>query len=188
MVYWTNGLREPMVRNRMDLLTLFVDNLPPSMSNIWLHQLFNNDGKVIDAFVSKKARPKKKGSFRFVRLSRVREAIEAIKRNNGLMVKGYKIVVVMSKYQLSFENTTQNMKSHRAPMQNTHTKKVWRRSKRDARTYSQVARLVVGGNETIQIPEWLKNIYICNEDESLELQQAMEKKGHRDNRNNHCQI
>ena len=37
---------------RGDLITLYVVNLIRSMMNMWLRQLFNSDGNVVDVFLS----------------------------------------------------------------------------------------------------------------------------------------
>ena len=46
-----------------------MDNLPWNMNN-WLRNLFNNHGKVVDAFVLRKIRRGTKGHFAFVRFKK----------------------------------------------------------------------------------------------------------------------
>ena len=43
-----------MVEQKRDSHTLFVDYLPMAMSNLWLRQLFNNYGKVVDGLCREK--------------------------------------------------------------------------------------------------------------------------------------
>ena len=62
---------------------LFVDILPLNMNNLWLRRLFNNHGKVIDAFVPKKLRKETTNRSEFVRYSTREEAQRAIQIGNG---------------------------------------------------------------------------------------------------------
>lgn len=59
------------------------------MSNVWLQQIFRNDGEVSDIYVSRQIRPNKRSCFSF-RLSREVDAYGDIQRNNDLMIKGLK--------------------------------------------------------------------------------------------------
>lgn len=107
--------------------SLFIDNLPPTMMSVWLWKLFKNEGRMIEAYVSRKARPNKRYLFRFVWYPKEKEAYEAINRDNGLIVEGFKMSVVFSKYQ--------KMKSQEVPKKVQTPKpkesKVWWPAQRD---------------------------------------------------------
>lgn len=91
------GLLE-LPSSRREGFTIFIDNLPMSMTNVWLKQLFKNEGRILDVFVSRKQHKFEKELFRFVRFHKEHEANEAIKRNDELLVKGNKLKVQWSKY------------------------------------------------------------------------------------------
>lgn len=75
-----------------------MDNLPRGMDNDWLRQIFKHYGLIVDAFVFKKNRINKDAAFGFVRFAKEGEAIEATKVNNGLVVRGRRIIVSWAKY------------------------------------------------------------------------------------------
>ena len=78
--------------------TLFVDNLPKSMTTSWLWQLCNFEGGVVDVFLSRKQRAMKLGPFAFVRFINKQDALEAIRKLDGLTVRGYAIKVQEARY------------------------------------------------------------------------------------------
>lgn len=51
---------------RNNNFTLFEDNLPLGMNNVWLKQIFKNDELIVDAYVSLKMRKNKNSRFGFV--------------------------------------------------------------------------------------------------------------------------
>lgn len=59
------------------------------MTNTWLKQIFRNDGKIVDVYISNKARANKNFKFNFIRFAKREEAIRAMQRNNGLEVNGH---------------------------------------------------------------------------------------------------
>lgn len=61
--------------------TLFIDDLPSNMSNVWFSQIFKNEGNIIDAYVSNKERRGKKLRFGFVKFMQEDEASRAISKN-----------------------------------------------------------------------------------------------------------
>lgn len=87
------GLRESNVVGNGGVLTIFIDNLPLSITNLWLRHLFKNDGDVVDVFVPNKIRYGKNFCFGFVRFKHKQEVENTIWRNNSLEVKGRKIIV-----------------------------------------------------------------------------------------------
>ena len=81
--------------------TVFVDNLPASMSKSWLWQLFSYEGKVVDIFLSQKKRKNSKQPFAFVRFVKRDEANLAIKNLHKTEIKGCKIKVSLAKFKRS---------------------------------------------------------------------------------------
>ena len=69
-------------------LTMFVDNLPSSMTKSWLWQIFQYDGRVVDIFMSWKRRRNRQSPFVFVRFSKLTEARVAIKNLHGTEIRG----------------------------------------------------------------------------------------------------
>ena len=79
--------------------TLFVDNLPHSMSRDWLWQLFHHEGKVVDVYVSWKKRKATSTPFAFVRFAHLADAQKAIQNMNGLEIRGMKLEVSMAEHK-----------------------------------------------------------------------------------------
>ena len=71
-----------------DIVSLYVDNLPTTMSKGWLWQLFKCEGRVVDAYVSHKRRKHTTNLFGFVRFLKMEEAQRAIKRLHGVDIRG----------------------------------------------------------------------------------------------------
>lgn len=96
MEVWTP---EPPNYEWSNSISLSVDNLPLSMINSWLCQIFKNEGRLVDNFESNKLRPNTNYKFGFVRFVSEESARKAMKRNDGLKVRGLKMKVSFSKYQ-----------------------------------------------------------------------------------------
>ena len=79
--------------------TVFVDNIPLSMTKSWLWQLFNYEGKVVDVFISHKKRKTSDTPFAFVRFAYLKDAQNAIRNLNGMEIKGCKINATMAEYR-----------------------------------------------------------------------------------------
>lgn len=60
---------------------------------------FKHDGEIMDVYVSPKQRLNKKFSFGFVRFKKEADALNAIRRNNGLEIRGRRILVSMAKFR-----------------------------------------------------------------------------------------
>ncbi|CAO2832812.1 unnamed protein product [Amaranthus hypochondriacus] len=100
---WRCGPREPPVprcghRNYDGAVTLFIDGISESSTMEDLKTLFQEKGKLLDVYISKKKRPNRKQRFGFVRFEGVREARKAIMNINGKKLKGEKLFVSMAKY------------------------------------------------------------------------------------------
>ena len=81
--------------------TVFVDNLPTSMTRDWLWQLFQYEGEVVDVFMSRKQRKSSTQPFAFVRFSQLKGAQKAIDSMHGLEVRGSILSVKMAEYKRS---------------------------------------------------------------------------------------
>ena len=60
--------------------TVFVDNLPSSMSKGWLYQLFGFEGIITEVYMSRKRRRVCSSPFAFVRFAKRGNAESAIKK------------------------------------------------------------------------------------------------------------
>ena len=98
---WGCGPREPPrsydAGNRT--FSLFVDFIPLSLSNQALRSIFEIAGRVIDVFISRKARKFRKEAFGFVRFSKLKDAKYAIHNLDGFEVNGRRLSVSMAKYR-----------------------------------------------------------------------------------------
>lgn len=74
-----------------------MDNLHQTISKEWLFQIFKHEGRMIDTFVSSKVRQTNKNKFGFVLFSMKEESLNAMKRNDGLEIRGLKMKVSLSK-------------------------------------------------------------------------------------------
>ena len=116
--------------------TVFVDNLPLSMTSSWLC-IFSFQGPVIGVFVSRKKRSTSNFLFAFVRFSNKYEALKAIEKLNGLVIRGSAISVQEAKYG----RFTEKEKTMAAPTRNNQ----WRQKNevngervQEARSYKEV--------------------------------------------------
>ena len=80
-----------------DVSTLFVDNLPWSMSVDWFRQIFKYEGELVDVFP--KVRKFNKNRFGFVRFGSNEEATKVAERMNGISIWGCKIQMNMARYE-----------------------------------------------------------------------------------------
>lgn len=83
------GLKELRVSDRINEYILFVNNMPRSIKNIWLRQIFKYPRVVCDVFTSSKTIRNREERSCFVRFTKEKDAQNAIK-NNDLIVKGLK--------------------------------------------------------------------------------------------------
>ena len=79
--------------------TLFMDNLPKSMSTFWLWQLCSYDGRVVDVFISRKRRASNPLPFAFVRFSSKQDATNVKGRLDGIIIRGCALEVKEAKYR-----------------------------------------------------------------------------------------
>ena len=80
-------------------VTLFVDNLPLSMTTSWLWQLCGLEGEVVDMYISRKKRQSNPLPFAFVRFSNKSEALKAIRNMSGMKIRGCSLELKEAKYK-----------------------------------------------------------------------------------------
>ena len=73
-----------------EVVTLFMDNFPEEMCWEWLLQIFRIEGRIVDVYVSHKKRKKDKSAFGFVRFRVKKEALRAMKKLDGLVIREHK--------------------------------------------------------------------------------------------------
>ena len=79
--------------------SVFVDNLPGSMTLDWLRQMFEFEGKISDIYMSRRRRRMSNAPFAFVRFYQKGEAERAIKNLHGLVIRGHKLRANEAKYK-----------------------------------------------------------------------------------------
>ena len=101
-----NSTRNNLAWKRLEEVsyTVFVDNLPTSMSKSWLWQLFGYEGKVVDVILSWKKRKNNQQPFAFVRFAKLHEAKKAINNLNDVDVRGCKIKVSLAEYRRKMDS------------------------------------------------------------------------------------
>ncbi|KAH7848115.1 hypothetical protein Vadar_033976 [Vaccinium darrowii] len=82
----------------MDLVSLYVDNIPTGVDVAWLRSIFNNHGQVIEAFIPVNRVSKYNTKFGFVRFKTMEEALEAIHALNGKIVQNFCIHVRIARF------------------------------------------------------------------------------------------
>jgi len=90
--------RSKGTREHQGSFILFADFLPLNMNNLWLHRLFNNHGKGINAFVPKKLRKEATNRFSLIRYSTSEEAQRAIHIGNGASLGDKHLVVKWARF------------------------------------------------------------------------------------------
>ncbi|MED6226169.1 hypothetical protein PIB30_100872, partial [Stylosanthes scabra] len=92
------------------VVTIFVDNLPPNTTIDWLWHIFKLEGRVMDAFLSRKKRSSNPSLFGFVRFANRVEAQRAIKKRNGWVVWGYRIKLSEARYDKNHRQVNNSKK------------------------------------------------------------------------------
>lgn len=108
-----------------------MDNLRISMNNVWLSQLFKNDGKVLDTYVPHRIRNNKDYKFGFVCFS---TALKAMKRNSSLEIMRRKLLINKAKVQ---NKPTKPMQQYEKKMK-CQQAKIWKLAPLVNRSYKEV--------------------------------------------------
>ena len=88
-----NRINYEILRIERQTYTIFVDNLPVSMTKGWLFQIFQWIERIADIFMSKKQKKGSQNPFAFVWYETKGGAIKAVKELNGMEIRGHKITV-----------------------------------------------------------------------------------------------
>lgn len=177
---WRSGLRESWFKTSMKVFTVFVDNLPHGMSNTWIKQIFKNDGRVVDAYVSSKERRNKDGKFAFVKFQKKHEAERAIGRNDGLLVRGRAMKVQWAKFNGDHRRMEEANEEKHVRSINKQVK-VWRPAVRGSRNYKEV----MGGVKKVAVEkdrveeDWSEEALICKTFNNLTIEE-FKQRGHRE--------
>ncbi|KAH7834159.1 hypothetical protein Vadar_013253 [Vaccinium darrowii] len=93
-----------------ELVSLFVDNLPDAMDIGWLRQIFDGFGKVMDVFIPYKKSLRSNMKFGFVHFKCRDEALRAIQKWDGELIRNHKIHVKFARFNSPRANS--DKKSH----------------------------------------------------------------------------
>ncbi|KAH7847534.1 hypothetical protein Vadar_027263 [Vaccinium darrowii] len=71
--------------------SVYVDNLPFEMDEVWLRQIFRSYGDVVDVFIPNKRSSRFNTKFGFVRFSSRAEALDAVQDLHGILIRDFRI-------------------------------------------------------------------------------------------------
>lgn len=145
-----------------------------SMNNVWLSQLFKNDGKVLDTYLPYRIRNNKDYIFGFVCFSIEDEALRAMKRNPSLVIKDRKLLINKEKFHEKSKPTKPLQQYEKMRSQYCAS---WRPSLRDNRSYKEVIDST--SIEEIDIPKdiplekGLRISYLCYFRDGVSIHQSV---------------
>ncbi|CAO2820347.1 unnamed protein product [Amaranthus hypochondriacus] len=146
---WWRGPREPPSSLRGQVLrnvfSLFVDGIARSVSLSELRELFEQEGKVADVYISGKKRSHTRESFGFVRFFKKYEAVKAVQQLDGVCIHGGKLKISMAKYSKGGTPMSKPMKqiSNKALIQQPALRdqsRIQQSTLRDHRKYTEVLK------------------------------------------------
>ena len=117
--------------------TVFVDNLPHSMSTAWLWQLCNHEGRVVDMFMPRKKRVSNPLPFAFVRFSSKADTLKAIRNLHGTKIRGCTLDIREAKYR-RFEGGQKAINPNNAGKNGGSQKGDKQGNRIDGRTFKEV--------------------------------------------------
>ena len=71
------------------------------MTNSWMRKLFSHYGEVLDVFISMKKRRQQTATFGFIHYGKRSEALKAMEKVNGMVIRGDSILIKEAKYKRS---------------------------------------------------------------------------------------
>ncbi|KAH7835758.1 hypothetical protein Vadar_029555 [Vaccinium darrowii] len=101
-----------MDSDRLDLISLFVDNLPEDVGINWFRKFFSQYGVVKDAYIPFKRSKVSKRRFGFVRYNCLSSAEVAISKANGFWIDNRKLFVKMAAFEAQGLKTGFNGEKH----------------------------------------------------------------------------
>ncbi|KAE9444696.1 hypothetical protein C3L33_23406, partial [Rhododendron williamsianum] len=84
--------------DKMNVISVYVDNLPYEMDKVWLHQLFRGYSEVVDVYIPNKRSFRFNTKFGFVRFKSRVEAERAVQNLNGILIRDYYIHVNLARF------------------------------------------------------------------------------------------
>ncbi|KAH7858718.1 hypothetical protein Vadar_027137 [Vaccinium darrowii] len=78
--------------------SVYVDNLPYEMDEVWLRQIFRSYGDVVDVFIPNKRSSRFNTKFGFVRFSSRAEALDAVQDLHGILIRDFRIQVNLARF------------------------------------------------------------------------------------------
>lgn len=78
------------------MVSVFIDNLPKTMDETWLEQIFSSYGPVLDVIIPKKRSSKSNSKFGFVRFGHKYETLKAINDLHGEFIRECKLFVKLA--------------------------------------------------------------------------------------------
>ncbi|KAH7852442.1 hypothetical protein Vadar_024836 [Vaccinium darrowii] len=92
-------------------ISVYVDNLPYEMDEVWLCQIFRRYGDVVDVYIPNKRSSRYNTKFGFIRFLSMEEALRAIQDLNGTLIRDFHIQVNLAKFSQSNRNLNTFRKS-----------------------------------------------------------------------------
>ncbi|KAK7281928.1 hypothetical protein RIF29_10310 [Crotalaria pallida] len=130
--------------------SLFVDNIHPKITKHDLAKIFWDAGTVVHVYISMKSRANMNLRFGFVRFGTQKEAANAIRTMNGLMLEGEKLHVKWARYVQEMTEVLHNGRKEEIRRERRGEEsekrdepglhKQWREAIRDGRTYKDVLK------------------------------------------------
>lgn len=84
--------------DRLKYISVYVDNLPFEMDEVWLRQIFKGYGEVMDVYIPKKRSSRFNTKFGFIRFLSMEEAHRAIQDLDGILIRDFNIHVNLAKF------------------------------------------------------------------------------------------
>ncbi|KAH7865037.1 hypothetical protein Vadar_001483 [Vaccinium darrowii] len=84
--------------DRLNYISVYVDNLPFEMDEVWLRQIFKGYGEVMDVYIPKKRSSRFNTKFGFIRFLSMEEAHRAIQDLDGFLIRDFNIHVNLAKF------------------------------------------------------------------------------------------
>lgn len=114
----------------------------------------------------------------FVRFVSSKDARNAIEKNNGLLIRGRRIIVTESKHKRTHKmNSSKDTSMDYSKQEPKGQTRVQKAAPRDHRSYRDVVQHynTITSHTTKPLQDQLKVAYICGQNEELSLQEASEK-------------
>ncbi|KAH7852951.1 hypothetical protein Vadar_031382 [Vaccinium darrowii] len=90
---------------RTNCVSVYVDNLPFEMDEVWLRQIFRGYGDVVDVFIPNKRSLRFNTKFGFVRFKSRAMALCAVQDLHGLLIRDFRIQVKLARFAHCSDST-----------------------------------------------------------------------------------